>query len=150
MKGDWEKNILKHKLKKVLTWECLYAHRRISTILVRKSRRRQDGREDRNLEPVENLLLVLNQVFFCVALNDHEAVQSEAALVRRTTTTEGTNGRRNNRHIASQSITGRCYDVEGHAGKCVARYCELVGKFASASELAESSFMDGHQFHLEI
>ena len=117
---------------------------------MRKSRRRQDGREDRNLEPVENLLLVLNQVFFCVALNDHEAVQAEAALVRRTTTTEGTVGRRNNRHIASQSITARCYDVERHAEKCVARYCEHVRKGASASKLAESSSWMIINFHLEI
>ena len=49
----------------------------------------------------------------------------------------------------SQTETVACsYDMEGHAQKCVERYCELANK--KVEQLKVSNPLDGHEFKHEL
>ena len=74
---------------------------------------------------------------------DHHAVQAKVNSLRRITTTEVTSEMLS--WSSSQPNTSWCYDMEGHADRCVERYCELAGKEISALKRAETPCMDGFQ-----
>ena len=51
--------------------------------------------------------------------------------------------------LDAETISSWCYDMEGHAKKCVERYCELANKNDSTIFKVATPCMDDHQFKEE-
>ena len=90
---------------------------------------------------------LLNQMNLVVTQRDaevdHHAVKAQADLFRRITTTVVTHERQNKNNNSCQPTTAWSYDIEGHAEKCVERFCEMLWEnMLSAPKPAETSCLD--------
>ena len=51
--------------------------------------------------------------------------------------------------LDAETTSSWCYDMEGHARKCVERYCELSNKTTEQENQVVTPCMDDHQFKEE-
>ena len=145
---QFEKILLKYGWEKVSNWECLFVHREKRIILICVCGRHQIGWKETN-NPIWKVLnkevdlgeptSFLDHVYLDIVDNYRTMFESRisAGAAEKLPCSE-------NLRISSWS-----YDMDGHAKKCVERYCELGNKTTQQLYKVSTPCVDDHHFKEE-
>ena len=157
---QFEKILLKHGWEKVSNWECLFVHREKGLFLsVYVDDIKLIGR-NQNIDPMWKVLNKEVDLGEPTSFFDHEnlecterpcEIRKDIVDKYRTVFASRVSAGATEKLPCSKNlrISSRSYDMEGHANKCVERYCELANKTTQQLYKVSTPCTDDHHFKEE-
>ena len=164
-KAIWESSI-ETRLGKVLNWECPFVKRAKGLFLsVYVDDIKLAGKKE-NIEPTRKILLkdvdlaeptsFLDHVYLGCTQRECQISKNFVDNYREMSESRISSGAKEKLPTRAsgkpdaETISSWSYDMEGHAKKCVERYCELANKTTQQLFKVATPCMDDHQFTEEI
>ena len=159
-KRQFEKILLKHGWEKVPHWECLFVHREQGLFLSVYVDDIKLAGKKQNLDPMWKLLNKEVDLGEPTSFLDHVylgCTQRQCEISKdivdnyRTMFESPISAERTEKLPFPQNlrISSWSYDMEGHAKKCVERYCELANKTTQQLYIVSTPCIDDHHFKEE-
>ena len=159
---QFEKVLLKDGREKVPNWECLCVKREKGLFLsVYVDEKKMAGKEQ-NINPTWKILMkdvdlgeptsCLDHVYLGCTQRECQISKDIVDNYRNMFESKISAGVKENLPVSEKSdanISSWSYDMEGHAKKCVERYCELAVKTTQQLHKVPTPCMDDHQFKEE-
>ena len=158
--GQFEKILLKHGCEKIPNWECLFVHREKGLFLSVYVDDIKLAGKKQNLDPMWKVLNKEVDLGEPTSFLDHvclECTQRQCQVSRdsvdnyRTMFESRISAGATEKLPWSENvrISSWSYDMEGHAKKCVERYCELANKTTQQLYKVSTPCIDDHHFKEE-
>ena len=157
---QFEKILLKNGSEKVSNWECLLTHREKGLFLsVYVDGIKLDGKKQ-DIDPLWQVLNTEVDLGEPTSFLDHvylECTQRQCEISKDIVDNYRTmfesrisaGGTKKLPYSANLCISSWSYDMEGHAKKCVERYCELANKTTQQLYKVSTPCIDDHHFKEE-
>ena len=156
---QFEKVLLEHGWEKVPNWECLFVNREKGLFLSVYVDEIKNGKTETQSEPhVENTHerrwfartnIIPWPCLFRLHSTRMQNKQRYCGQLQGYVWIRMSTGALENFHYSEKSeaiISSWSYDMEGHAKKCVERYCELANKTSQQLHAVATPWIDDHQF----
>ena len=135
---QFENILLKHGWEKVSNWECLFVHREKGLFLSVYVDDIKLAGKKHNIDPMWKVLNKEVDLGEPTSFLDHEHLGRISA-----------GGTENLPCSENLRISSWSYDMDGHAKKCVERYCELANKTTQQLYKVSTPCIDDHHFKEE-
>ena len=157
---QFEKILWKHGWEKVSNWECLFVHRQKRILLISVCGWHKIGWKKQNIDPMWKLLnkevdlgeptSFFDHVFLGCTQRQCEISKDIVDDYRTMFESRIWAGRTEKLPYSKNlRISSWSYDMEGHAKKCVERYCELANKTTQQLHKVSTPCIDDHHFKEE-
>ena len=157
---QFEKILLKHGWEKIPNWDCLFVHREKGLFLSVYVDDIILAEKKQNLDPMRKLLNKEVDLGEPTSFLDHvylgctqrqceiskDMVDNYRTMCESRISAGGTEKLPYSENVR---ISSWSYDMEGHAKKCVERYCELANKTTQQLHKVSTPFIDDHHFKEE-
>ena len=145
--SQFEKVLLEHGWEKVPNWECLFVNRGEGWFLSVYVDDIKLAGTTENMEPAWKILIKEGDLGEPTSFLDHVCKGCPQTITEVCSKQGFQLGpwKKATVKLDAETISSRSFDMEGHAKKCVERYCELANKTTEQLYKVSTPCMDDHQ-----